>query len=82
MLRPGGRLGVSDIIADEGLGPAQRAEAERFTGCAVGTLTTGEYQRLLLTAGFTGITIVTTSDAGPGLYSAIVQAPRPAATPG
>ena len=78
VLRPGGRLGVSDIIADEGLDPAQRAEAERLTGCAIGTLTAAEYQRLLLAAGFTGITIVTTSDAGPGLHSAIVQATRPA----
>ena len=39
VLRPGGRLGVSDIIADEDLDPAQRAEAERLTGCTIGTLT-------------------------------------------
>ena len=81
VLRPGGRLGVSDVIADEGLDPAQRAEAERQNGCTIGTLTAAEYQRLLLAAGFTGITITTTSDAGPGLHSAIVQATRPAAPP-
>ena len=78
VLRPGGRLGVSDIIADEDLDPAQRAEAERLTGCTIGTLTAAGYRRLLLAAGFTGITITTTSDAAPGLHSAIVQATRPA----
>jgi SAM-dependent methyltransferase len=78
VLRPGGRLGVSDVIADEGLHPARRTEAERQSGCTIGTLTAAEYRRLLLAAGFTGITITTTSDAGPGLYSAIVQATRPA----
>jgi len=43
VLRPGGRLGVSDIIADDGLDPAQRAAAERAVGCACGTLTCREY---------------------------------------
>lgn len=81
VLRPGGRLGVSDIIADEDLDPAQRAEAERQSGCTIGTLTGAEYRRLLLAAGFTSITITATTDAAPGLHSAIVQATRPAAPP-
>ena len=55
VLRPGGRLGVSDVIADDGLDPAQRAEAEQQTGCTTGTLTAGEYRSLLLASGFTGI---------------------------
>ncbi len=79
VLRPGGRFGVSDVIADEGLDPAQRKEAERLTGCTTGTLSASEYRSLLLAAGFTGITITATSDAAPGLCSAIVQATRPAA---
>jgi ubiquinone/menaquinone biosynthesis C-methylase UbiE len=77
VLRPGGRLGVSDVIASEGLDPAQRARAEQTVGCASGTLTEAEYRRLLTSAGFTGITISVTSDAGAGLHSAIVQAARP-----
>jgi arsenite methyltransferase len=82
VLRPGGRFGVSDVVADEDLDPSQRAEAERQNGCTTGTLTAAEYRRLLLAAGFTGITITNTSDAGPGLHSAIVQATRPAAASG
>jgi 2-polyprenyl-3-methyl-5-hydroxy-6-metoxy-1,4-benzoquinol methylase len=82
VLRPGGRLGVSDVIADEGLDPAQRAEAERQTGCTTGTLTAGEYRDLLLASGFTGVSITTSHEAAPGLHSAIIQATRPAAPPG
>jgi L-amino acid N-acyltransferase YncA/2-polyprenyl-3-methyl-5-hydroxy-6-metoxy-1,4-benzoquinol methylase len=82
VLRPGGRVGVSDIIASEGLDPAQRAEAERLTGCTTGTLTASEYRSLLLDAGFVRITITATNDAAPGLHSAIVQAVRPAAPDG
>ena len=82
MLRPGGGLGVSDVIADEGLDPAQRAEAEQQTGCTTGTLTAGEYRSLLLASGFTSVRITATQDSEPGLRSAIIQATRPAAPPG
>ena len=82
VLRPGGRLGISDVIADDGLDPVQRAEAEQQTGCTTGTLTTAEYRALLLASGFTSIHITSTQDTGPGLRSAIIQATRPAAPPG
>ena len=82
VLRPGGRLGISDVIADDGLDPTQRAEAEQRTGCTTGTLTTAEYRTLLLASGFTSIQITATTDAEPGLRSAIIQATRPAAPPG
>jgi SAM-dependent methyltransferase len=82
VLRPGGRLGISDVIADDGLDPAQRAEAEQQTGCTTGTLTAAEYRALLLASGFTSIQITITADAEPGLRSAIIQATRPAAPPG
>jgi len=77
VLRPGGRLGISDVIADEDTDPRQRAEAENRVGCTSGTLTTGEYRDLLAAAGFTRIRITTTHDAGGGLHSAIIQATRP-----
>ena len=81
VLRPGGHFGVSDVLARPGLTPDQRAEAERATGCAT-TLTAEEYRELLLGAGFTGINITSTADAGVGVYSAIVKAGRPAAPEG
>ena len=74
VLRPGGRLGISDIIADDRTDPAGRAEAEQRAGCASGTLTSSEYRNLLAAAGFTGVSITLTHDAGGGLHSAVIQA--------
>ena len=82
VLRPGGRLGISDVLADEGLDPMRRAEAEQRTGCTTGTLTATEYRTLLLASGFTSIHITAAQDAEPGLRSAIIQATRPAAPSG
>jgi SAM-dependent methyltransferase len=82
VLRPGGRLGISDVIADDGLDPAQRAEAEQRTGCTTGTLTAAEYRTLLLASGFTSIHITATQDTEPGLRSAIIQATKPTVPPG
>ncbi len=80
VLRPGGRLGISDVIADENLDPRQQAAAGQLVGCASGTLTAAEYENLLTAAGFTGVGITITSHAGGGLHSAIVQALKPAPT--
>jgi len=81
VLRPGGRLGVSDVIAGEGTGPDQLADAERQVGCVSGALTRRHYSGLLRAAGFTGVTITLTHQAGAGLHSAIIQAAKPAAQP-
>jgi len=78
VLRPGGRLGVSDMIADEGFDPAQLTDAERQVGCLNGTLTQRQYAHLLQAAGFADISVTLTLEAGPGLHSAIIQAAKPA----
>lgn len=78
VLKPGGRLGVSDVTADEGTDDAQLASAEQQVGCVAGTLTQPEYQRLLRAAGFSEITITSTVQAADGLNSAIIQARKPA----
>jgi L-amino acid N-acyltransferase YncA/2-polyprenyl-3-methyl-5-hydroxy-6-metoxy-1,4-benzoquinol methylase len=82
VLRPGGRLGVSDVIAAEDADPAVRAEAERRTGCASGTVTAAQYRDQLLAAGFTQVRITPVADAGGGLSSAVIRAVRPAAPDG
>ena len=82
VLRPGGRLGVSDVIADDDADPALRAAAEQRTGCTTGTVTAGQYRQQLLAAGFTQVTITPVTDAGGGLRSALIAAVRPAAPTG
>jgi L-amino acid N-acyltransferase YncA/2-polyprenyl-3-methyl-5-hydroxy-6-metoxy-1,4-benzoquinol methylase len=82
VLRPGGRLGISDVIAAEDQDPAVRADAERRTGCASGTVTAAQYRDQLLAAGFTRVRITPAADAGGGLSSAVVLAVRPAAPDG
>jgi arsenite methyltransferase len=78
VLRPGGRLGVSDVVADAAAGTAQRARAERRVGCLAGSLTRQKYHDLLTAAGFTAVRITLTGAADDGLHSAIVQAVKPA----
>lgn len=79
VLRPGGRLGISDVTADQGVDPGELAEAEQRVGCLGGALTQAQYRDLLLAAGFTGSAITSTHEAGAGLHSAIIQAVKPAA---
>ena len=78
VLTPGGRLGVSDVIADDAAEQAQRAAAEQRVGCVAGTLTRREYQNLLTDSGFTSIRITAARSAGEGLHSVIIQAVKPA----
>ena len=78
VLRPGGRLGVSDIVADDDLTPADRSERGNFAGCVAGALTFSEYAAGLAAAGLTGIRLTPTHAVGDGLYGAIVAAARPA----
>jgi SAM-dependent methyltransferase len=82
VLRPGGRLGVSDVVADDDLSPADRAERGDFVGCTAGALSFGEYAAGLAEAGLAEIRLTPTHAVGDGLYGAIVAAVRPAAGPG
>ncbi|MEV0180172.1 arsenite methyltransferase [Streptomyces sp. NPDC050625] len=78
VLRPGGRLGVSDVVADDALSPAQRAERGDHAGCIAGALSFAEYRAGLEAAGFTYISITPTHPVADGMHSAIVRAIKPA----
>ena len=77
VLRPGGRLGVSDIVADDRLTGADRAERGDFVGCTAGALSFGEYATELAKAGLAEIRLTATHAVGDGLYGAIIAAMRP-----
>lgn len=82
VLRAGGRLGSTDVIADDDLTHDRRTAAEDAVGCAAGTVTLADYRAQLLGAGFTKAAITRTHQLADGLHSAIIQATKPAAPPG
>jgi arsenite methyltransferase len=77
VLRPGGRLAISDVIADPDMGPATRADMEAFTGCVAGALTRAEYEHALVTAGFVALELNDTHRVHEHAASAIVTARKP-----
>ncbi len=77
VLRPGGRLGVTDILAEDRLTAAERLERGGRAGCIAGAPSFAEYRDGLTAAGFTAITITRTHQATDGLHSAIIRAARP-----
>ncbi|GHI40428.1 arsenite methyltransferase [Streptomyces violascens] len=77
VLKPGGRIGVSDVVADDTLTPEQRAERGDYVGCIAGALSFAEYRQGLEAAGFTGISITPTHAVADGMHSAIVRATKP-----
>jgi arsenite methyltransferase len=76
VLRPGGRIGIADVVADDALTPEQRAERGSYVGCIAGALSFGEYEAGLRAAGFVDISITPTHQAAEGMHSAIVKATR------
>jgi arsenite methyltransferase len=74
VLRAEGRLGISDIVAADELGQADRAERGSYVGCIAGALSFEEYRGMLASAGFTDIAIEPTHEVTDQMYGAIVRA--------
>jgi SAM-dependent methyltransferase len=74
VLRPGGRVGVSDIVAEDRLSPDERAERGGYVGCIAGALSKGEYEAGLDAAGFEQIEVTFTHEVADGMHGAIVKA--------
>jgi arsenite methyltransferase len=78
VLVPGGRFGVSDVVAEDTLTAEQRAERGSYVGCIAGALSMAEYRRGLEVAGFTDVQITPTHQVADGMHSAIIHATKPA----
>jgi arsenite methyltransferase len=78
VLRPGGRIGISDVVADDRLSPAERAERGSFVGCIAGALSFGEFEAGLAAVGLTEVEVSATHSVGDGLHGAIIRAVKPA----
>jgi arsenite methyltransferase len=77
VLRPGGRLAFSDVIAEEGMDEATRADMSEWTGCIAGALTRDELTTALTTAGFADIEIRLTHRVHAHAQAAIIRASQP-----
>jgi arsenite methyltransferase len=74
VLKPGGRIGISDIVAEDHLSPEQRAERGSYVGCIAGALSKGEYEAGLEAAGFEQVSVEFTHQVADGMHGAIVKA--------
>ncbi|MFQ5558041.1 MAG: methyltransferase domain-containing protein [Acidimicrobiales bacterium] len=79
VLRPGGRVAVSDVVADDGY--VAPADGTVWAECGAGALERGEYAAMLTRAGLTDVTIEYTHDTGPGLHGATIRAVLPHQAP-
>jgi SAM-dependent methyltransferase len=74
VLKPGGRIGISDVVAEDRLVPEARAERGAWCGCMAGALSKGEYEVGLEGAGFEQISVEFTHEVADGMHGAIVKA--------
>ncbi len=73
VLKPGGRVGVSDVVAEDDLTPEQRAARGSYMGCIAGALSRREYTAGLEAAGFEDVTVEFTHEVAEGMHGAIVK---------
>jgi arsenite methyltransferase len=76
VLRPGGRIGISDVVAEDRLSPRERAERGSYVGCIAGALSKTEYETGLADAGFGEVSVAFTNRVADGMHSAIIKAVR------
>src|SRR5207247_705354 len=78
VLKPGGRVGVSDIVAEDRLTPPDRGERGSYVGCIAGALSKTEYEEGLREVGLEDVSVVFTHEVADGMHAAIVQAVKAA----
>ncbi|WP_034610016.1 arsenite methyltransferase [Cellulomonas sp. URHD0024] len=81
VLVPGGRVGISDVVAEDRLTPDQRAERGSYVGCIAGALSRTEYLDGLVRAGFTDAEVTFTHEVADGMHGAVVRARKPLPQP-
>jgi SAM-dependent methyltransferase len=77
VLRPGGRVGISDVVAEDQLTPADRAERGSHVGCIAGALSVSEYRDGLSAIGLEDVEVELTHRVADGMHGAIVRARKP-----
>ena len=78
VLKPGGRMGVTDIVAEDHLTAEERADRGSYVGCIAGALSASEFRFGLEAVGLVDVSLTPTHEVADGMVSAIVQARKPA----
>ena len=73
VLAPGGRVAISDIVAEDRLAPEERGKRGSYCGCIAGALSKGEYEGLLADAGFEDVSVEFTHEVADGMHGAVVR---------
>ena len=73
VLKPGGRIGISDVVAEDRLSPEERAERGSYVGCIAGALSRAEYEAGLEAAGFEQVSVEFTHEVADGMHGAIIK---------
>lgn len=81
VLVPGGRIGISDVVAEDQLDETDRAARGTFSGCIAGALSRQEYLLGLGAAGFVDASVRFTHEVEPQMHAAVVRAHKPASAP-
>jgi SAM-dependent methyltransferase len=76
VLRPGGRVGITDIVAEDALTAADRAERGSYTGCIAGALSFSELESGLREVGLHDVSVTPTHAVADGMHSAIIRATK------
>ena len=76
VLRPGGRVGITDIVAENDLTTEQRAERGSYVGCIAGALSISEFEAGLREVGLTDVSVTPTHAVAERMHSAIIRATR------
>jgi arsenite methyltransferase len=79
VLTPGGRIGLSDVVATDDLSAAMRADRGSYVGCIAGAMSKSEYLAGLAAAGFMNATVTFTHEVAEGMHASIVNATKPSA---
>src|SRR5439155_21875593 len=77
VLRSGGRMGITDIVAEDSLTPDERAERGSYVGCIAGALSFSEFENGLRAVGLTDVSVTSTHLVTDGMHSAIIKATKP-----
>jgi SAM-dependent methyltransferase len=78
VLRPGGRIGISDVVAEDHLTEAERLERGSYAGCIAGALSFAEYRAGLAGVGLVDVAVEPTHAVADAMVSAIIRARKPA----